>query len=141
MSNNKETLSLIHLAKEYHDNNPYNQVCFFNSFCDLLSSHNTPIFHISQAKFFSGNLLVINDVKSLELCISFPNSHNILYFASSLPWTETDQNYKEWENIFLNNKIKIIAKNKHINDLFSICYKTPVCITERVGYETIEQCI
>lgn len=140
MSNNNETISLIDFAKEYHEYNPYNQVCFFNSFCEVVSSQNVPILHLSQAKFFYGNLLVL-DSDSVELCENFPNIKKILFWAQDIPWEKQLKNYKEWETLFYSTKIEIIAKNQKIYDIFEICYKKPKCIAERLRYETIKQCL
>lgn len=140
MSNNNETISLIDFAKEYHEYNPYNQVCFFNSFCEVVSSQNVPILHLSQAKFFYGNLLVL-DSDSVELCENFPNIKKILFWAQDIPWEKQLKNYKEWERLFYNDKIEIIANNEQIYDIFEICYKKPKCIAERLDYEKIKQCL
>ena len=140
MSNNNETISLIDFAKEYHEYNPYNQVCFFNSFCEVVSSQNVPILHLSQAKFFYGNLLVL-DSDSVELCENFPNIKKILFWAQDIPWEKQLKNYKEWERLFYNDKIEIIANNEQIYDIFEICYKKTKCIAERLDYEKIKQCL
>lgn len=140
LSNNEETLHLVQFAQDYTKNNPYNQICFFNSFCDMVSSPGVPILHLSQAKFFYGNLFVTN-IQDAELCLNFPNIYKILFFASSLPWTEQLKNYRYWENIFLNNKVNIIANNQKIYDIFKLCYKQPICLSERLSYETIQEYI
>lgn len=140
MSNDKITLSLIDFAKEYYLHNPYNQVCFFNSFCEVVAPQNIPILHLSQAKFFYGNLLVLDSV-SLELCGDFPNINKILFWAQNIPWAQQSRNYKEWERLFYNDKIEIIANNEQIYDIFEICYKKPKCIAERLDYEKIKQCL
>lgn len=140
LSNNESSNNLIDLAKNYHDHNPYNHVCLFNSFCEIIETKNVPILHISQAKFFRGNLL-ITDIQSLELCISFPNLNKIVFFASDIPWIEQQKNYKDWENLFYHNRLEIIAKNRDIYDIYSICYKSPRIISERLSYEKIEECL
>lgn len=140
ISNDEETKNLVDLAKIYYGNHPYSQVCFFNSFNEIISSENIPILHLSQAKFFYGNLLV-TDTKSLELCVDFPNIHKIIFYTSGVPWLQEKKHYKEWENIFYRDNLTIIAQNQEISDIFEICYKKPQCFSERLTYETIQKCI
>lgn len=140
MSNDHSTIMLISFAKEYYLKNPYNQVCFFNSFCEVVAPQNIPILHLSQAKFFYGNLLIL-DSESLELCNDFPNIKKILFWAQNIPWEKDLKNYKEWEKLFYNHKTDIIANNQKTYDIFEICYKKPKCIAERLSYEKIKQCL
>lgn len=135
---NENTDNLINLAKQYYNNNPYNQVCFFNSSSNIISTQNIPTLHLSQSKFFYGNLIV-TDISALSLSITFPNINNILFFACDIPWLEKLKSYKDWENLFYHDRLKIIAKNQEIHDIYSICYKTPISISERLDYEKIEK--
>lgn len=138
MSNDNETLNATLFAKEYLSHYSYNQVCFFTGLYESLSSQNIPVLHLSQAKFFYGNLLV-TDIENLQLCLDFPNVHKILFFANDIPWMIQEKNYKDWEDVFYNDKVNIIAKNQMINDIFELCYKTPICISERLSYEDIQE--
>ena len=138
ISNTKETLELINLAKTYYSHHPYDQTCFFNSFSEVINSENIPILHISQAKFFYGNLLT-TDIESLILCHSFPNINKILFWSQNIPWQQDLKNYKDWEKLFYNDKVQILAKNQEIYDIYDICYKKPQGIAERLNYEQIEQ--
>lgn len=140
LSNDEKSNQMASFCQEYLSHHPYNQVCFFNSFCDRLSHDNIPILHLSQAKFFYGNIIV-TDIKDLELCLSFPNLYKILFFCSSIPWENEIRNYKEWENLFYNDKVQILAKNQRIYDLFKLLYKEPVIIMEGLDYEEIQKCL
>jgi hypothetical protein len=99
-----------------------------------------PILHLSHAKFFSGNILVTN-LPSLELSLSFVNVQKILFWTSNLPWAGTSQHYKYWEKIFLDDRVSVIAYNTYINDLYSLCYKNPIIVSERLNYEEIQKCL
>jgi hypothetical protein len=140
LSSDKENINLIQLAHECLDTNPYNQICFFSAGCDIVSNINMPIFHMSHAKFFYGNIIV-TDLQSLELSLSFTNINKILFWCSNIPWQEKNINYKYWETIFLDDRVNIIAKNTQIYDLFEICYKQPITIAERLSYEEIKKCL
>lgn len=140
MQNNKTTTNLIKVAHEYFDNHPYNQVCFFTTNCDIIQNIMMPVLHVGHAKFFSGNILV-TDLQSLELALSFINIYKIIFFATDIPWTTNKKYYKYWENIFLDDRTNIIANNEYLYDLFSICYKKPNIISERLSYEEIAKCL
>lgn len=136
--NDEKTTEIISFCKEYFSNNPYNQVCLFNSFCDRISCDNIPILHLSQAKFFYGQLIV-SDIKDLDLSLSFPNVYKTLFFCSNIPWENEIRNYKEWENIFYNEKVEIVAHNQKIYDLFSLFYKKPITTMQGLKYDKIQQ--
>lgn len=138
--NDEKSSELILLAKNYFDNNPYNQVCFFNCVSDNISNRSIPILHLSQAKFFYGNLLVTH-IKDLNLCCDFPNISKILFATSSAPWESEVRSYKDWEKLFYNEKVNIIAQNQRTYDLFKLCYKEPLTVKERLDYETIQKCL
>lgn len=140
LSNDQRTSEMVGIARKYFDTNPFSQVCFFSSFCDIISHNNIPVLHLSQAKFFYGNLL-ITEIKDLDLCISFPNIYKILFFASNIPWESESRSYKDWESIFYQSNVQIIAKNQKIYDIFSICYKEPLTIIERLDHEKIQECL
>lgn len=138
LSNDSKTLELLNLANDYLNKDPYSQVCFFNCISDNISNRTIPVLHLSQAKFFYGNLLVTN-IKDLDLCYNFTNLNKILFFTDCIPWEKDVRHYKDWEEIFYNTKLEIIAQNKRTYDLFKLCYKEPLTVKERLDYETIQK--
>jgi hypothetical protein len=129
--------SILKTGKSLIDNNPYSQICVFNSYSEVVNNHSVPILHLSQAKFFNGNLIVF-DIPSLILSKSFVNISNIFYYAHDIPWTQHSVPFKYWLNIFDSENLNIIAKNQQIYDIYDICWKKPIGISEDFSYETIK---
>jgi hypothetical protein len=129
--------SILKTAKSLIDNNPYSQICVFNSYSEVVNNHSVPILHLSQAKFFNGNLIVF-DIPSLILVKSFINISNIFYYAHETPWTQHSMPFKYWSDIFDSENLNIIAKNQQIYDIYDICWKKPIGISENFSYETIK---
>lgn len=120
-------------------NNPYNQCVIFNSFCEKIDTSNIPILHLNQAKFFHGNLLVF-DFISILLTRNFPNIKNLYYYAQDLPWeSEPKVSYNELSKILIDTNINIIAKNQYIYEIYDICWKQPIGISEKFDYESLKK--
>ena len=140
LHNDKNTHSILQLAKTVSEYHPYNQVCIFSSSCNTIVDGHVPILHISQSKFFNGNLIVL-DIDGLDITSSFPNIHKRLFFATELPWTKQLKPYRFWEKLFISDNLEIVAKDNVIYDLFEICWKKPICLSEELNYETISKII
>ena len=137
LGNNQENSRTLNTAKKIYENNPYSQVCIFNSYSELIDNKNIPILHISDSKFFHGNLLIF-DIPSLILSKNFPNIQTRFFYAQNVPWTESHENYSYWESIFKHPNLKTIAKNQFINDIYEICWTKPLGISENLDYEDIK---
>jgi hypothetical protein len=98
LQNNSETSDVLNFANKYFEAHPYNQVCIFNSSSTVIGNNTIPIFHLNQAKFFYGNLLVM-DIFSLEISNSFPNIFKRIFFAQDIPWKKEKHPYTKWEKI------------------------------------------
>lgn len=131
---------ILKTAKSLIDNNPYAQICVFNSYSEVVDNHSVPVLHISQAKFFKGNLMVF-DMPSLILSKNFINLSKRFYYAHELPWTKHTQSFKYWSKIFDSEDLNIIAKNQHLYDIYDICWKKPIGISEDFSYETIKSLV
>jgi hypothetical protein len=129
--------SILKTAKSLIDNNPYNQICIFNSYSEVIDNCSVPILHLSQAKFFKGNLIIF-DIPSLILSKSFINVSNRFYYAHEAPWTQHVMSFKYWSDIFNSENLSIIAKNQKLYDIYDICWKKPIGISEDFSYETIK---
>lgn len=125
---------------ELSKNRPFDQIVVFNSYSEILDNHLIPILHLSQSKFFHGNILAL-DLASLQLATKLINAQRIFFYASFIPWAENTQPYSYWSKLFNNPKIEIIAKNNFLYDIYSIIWKTPLLITEDLRYETIKDII
>lgn len=137
LNNDDKANSLLSLAKEIYNNNPYHQTCFFNSYCELISSNDIPVFHLSQCKFFDGNVL-ITDVAGVKLTSKFPNIKKRILYIDHIPWMNQAKHYIYWENLFMDDNLYILCKNQYIYDIFDICWKKPILVTESLTYETIK---
>jgi hypothetical protein len=137
LENTNTSDSILKTAKSLIDNNPYAQVCVFNSYSDVVQNHSVPLLHISQAKFFNGNLIIF-DIPSLILSKNFINVSNRFYYAHETPWTEHTMPFKYWSELFDADNLNIIAKNSYLYDIYDICWKKPIGISEDFSYETIK---
>lgn len=125
------------LSKLISDN-PYSQICIFNSYSDKLHTKNVPILHINQSKFFSGNLLVF-DIVSLYLIQSFPLLNKKYFLAQEAYWTKSYNNYMDWHNIINQDNLDIIASNSYIYDIYDICWRQPKFIMETLNYDNLSK--
>ena len=140
IENNSFFNNLLPSIKQFIDNNPYKQICIFNSYCSMINTSNIPILHIKQAKFFTGDIFVF-DIIGLMLAKDFPNVTNKYWFTNNIPWQDTNLLYSEWEKLFNQPKLNIIAQNQKLFDIFDITWKTPVGIAENVDYESLSKLI
>jgi len=119
---------------------PESHIVLFNSYSDVINSHNVPILHINQGKFFYGRIIVF-DIESLKLALSFVNISEIIYYANTIPWGKTPEKFSYWDNIFNQDNLKIVAANENIYNIFSIGFKTPVSIASEFTYEEFKHII
>jgi hypothetical protein len=120
------------------DNNPYKHICVFNSYSEKLDTYNVPLLHISQAKFFEGNIFVF-DIVALCIIKNFPLIQNKYFFSRDIPWYRSYNNYQEWTNIFNQNNLNIIAQNQEIYDLYEICWQKPIDTMENFEYDKLSK--
>jgi len=140
MENNPMFHGILSCAKEFIDNNPYKQICVFNSYSEKLDSLNVPLLHIKQAKFFYGDMIVFDTI-GLSLVKEFPNIKNIYFFTSSIPWQGHSFFYKEWQNLMDDKRLHIITSSQETYDIFDIAWKKPDGIGDYFNYETLSKFI
>lgn len=136
LSNNQHTENMLRLLHNLAKNRPFNQYVVFNSYSDVIDNLSVPILHVSQSKFFYGNLLVC-DVPSLLLAIKCVNYNNIFFYSMDIPWEQDIRQYSYWHEIFTSNNLHIIAQDQRIYDIFSLTWKTPVATIKDLNYESI----
>lgn len=124
---------------------PYNQYVLFTSYCDNPNLSRIPVLHLQQAKYFRGDLFIF-DSMSIFLTLSFPNIRNRYYYAQDFPWMQSkDTNYKDIKSLLVgeaeSNNLNIISKNKLIDDVYNLCWKPTLGISEKFTYEELTKII
>jgi hypothetical protein len=133
--------NLLQTARQFIDNKPYDQIVVFNSFCDKIDTHSVPILHLNHAKFFNGNLILF-DLASVLLTQSFTNIKKRFLYTKDTPWaTSPTTKYTEWLKLYGSSNLDIIVPNHQLYDIYSICWKQPVGISENFHYEEIKNFI
>lgn len=140
LDNNSIYDHILTVAKEIIDANPYNQICVFNSKNSKIDNMNVPILHISQAKFFYGNLLIF-DTTSLLLAKYFPNIDKVFMYVTDTFWSNNVSSYAYNKSLFQTQNLEFVAQNQELYDLYSICWKQPLKICEELKYDTIKEII
>lgn len=123
------------------NNNPYKQVCVFNSANNRILNSQVPILHLNQAKFFHGNLIIF-DTLSLLFAKNFPNIKNILFYATDIFWNGGSYaRYLEIASLFETKNLEFIVSNQSLFDIYNMCWKKPIGISKDFNYETIKNFI
>lgn len=131
--------SILQTIKEFENNNPYHQTIIFNSHCARINTYNLPILHLSQAQLFYGSL-VIFDLQSIILTKNFPNLTKRVLYANSAPWEKAPQShYKEWNSLYNQPSLDIVTSTQHLYNIYNICWKKPIGISEAFSYETFSK--
>lgn len=131
--------NILQTIKEFEQNNPYNQVVIFNSSCTKINTYNLPILHLSQAQLFYGSL-VIFDLPSIILTKNFPNLTKRILYANSAPWETTPQsNHEEWASLYNQTSLDIVTSTQHLYNIYNICWKQPIGISEAFNYDTFSK--
>lgn len=133
--------TMLKTIKDFETNNPYNQVVIFNSSCNKIDTYNLPILHLSHAQLFYGTL-VIFDLPSIILTKQFPNLTRRILYTNSAPWEKNPQSrYNEWDSLYNQNSLDIVTSNEHLYNIYNICWKKPIGISEVFNYETFSKFI
>ena len=141
LSNHVFFTDLFQTIHEFIEENPFDQIVIFNSFSEITQPLNIPIFHLSHAQFFTGDLFLF-DIISVILTKSFPRANNRYIYAQDAPWkSHRGVAYSEWLDMYDQDNLEIIAKNKDLYDLYHKCWKKPKGISESFKYEEIAQII
>jgi hypothetical protein len=139
--NNPFNTNILNMLSEMSDNNPYKETYVFCSNNDIVLPNNVPVLHLVHAKFFNGDLIIIDTLSAL-MCKNFPNINRLYFYAQDIPWLgQQNTMYSQWMSLFKNNDLHIIAKNQQVYDIFEICCKKPIGISENFNYEEINKLI
>jgi hypothetical protein len=137
LTNIPEHQHIISTTKSFINHRPNDHIVVFNSYSDIINNEMVPILHLSQSKFFYGNLLVF-DIESLRFAINCVNKYSIIYYANDMPWEKSANKFFDWKNLFDTKNLNIIAANQIIYDMFAIGYKQPSAIASEFNYEIFQ---
>lgn len=141
ITNNTTNDVIFKSISNFIKDNPYQQICIFNSSNDRICNELVPIVHLNQAKFFDGNLVVF-DTMSLLFAKNFPNIKTIFMYASDIFWSKNSySSYKNIESIFKLSNLEFIASNQETYDVYQTCWKKPIGICENFNYEKLKKLI
>lgn len=141
MLNDQAYDNILQTIKNIEKNNPYGQTIIFNSYSERIDNYNLPVLHLSQSQFFYGTLFLF-DLPSVILTSKFPNVKNRILYTNSAPWAgNPNSQYQEWKSLYGQESLNIITANKELYDIYNICWKQPIGISERFNYEEISKFI
>jgi hypothetical protein len=139
--NNKTYDSILYTVEQFIKCRPYQQHVVFNSYSEKSNTFNVPIFHLQQAQFFDGKLILF-DIPSVILSNQFPNISKRILFTSDTHWTQTTTvMYEQWRSIYEQENLDIIVTSPVLNDLYSMCWKRPIATVEQFTYEELSKYI
>lgn len=132
---------ILQTIKKFENNNLYGQTLIFNSINERIDTYNLPILHLSQSQFFDG-VLFIFDLPGIIMSREFPNLTKRILYASNMPWHNHPQTrFEEWESLYAQDSLDIITSNQTLYDIYKICWKEPLGISENFNYEELSQLI
>lgn len=133
--------TIFNTIDRFIKNHPYNEFLVFSSVCNKSDTMNVPVLHLSHSKFFNGMLITI-DIPSLIITKKFTNYDKKYFYAFDTPWISMNKTpYLQWRNLLADQNLEIIASNKTIFDIYTICWKKPIGISEGFTYEELRSII
>lgn len=137
--NNKVCEDIVSTIKQIEKRNAYGQTIIFTSYSEKTNTYNLPVLHLSQAQFFTGTLFLF-DLSSVILTSKFPNVKNRILYTNAAPWANNPQtSYEEWSSIYNQENLNILTNSQEMYDIYDICWKKPIGVSERFNYEEIAQ--
>lgn len=132
---------ILQTIKQFEFNHIYDQTIIFNSINDRIDVYNLPVLHLSQAQFFYGTL-VIFDLPGIILTKTFPNLKQRILYATNAPWNNNpNTRFEEWNSLYSQNNLNIVTSNQSLYDIYNICWKKPLGISENFSYEELSKFI
>lgn len=98
------------------------------------------VLELKQAWGFTGPLMVCSEdcVKSL---LNMPSTNDKYFYVWDLEWLYKNHSYEYNNNIYNNDKIKLIARSQSHFDVLKKCWKEPVGIVKDFNYEQLVKVI
>lgn len=141
IDNSPSCNAIFNLAQQIIQNNPYKQICVFNSVNNRINKNMVPVLHLNQAKFFHGNLFVF-DTLSLIFARQFPNIKKILFYTTDYFWSGNSYgDYKDAKELFTTDNLEFISNSEQMCDIYEICWKKPIGISKEFNYDSIKNFI
>lgn len=135
-----QSIDIINNIKKISKITKDKKLVIFNSYNNS-DIYNIPIMHINQCKFFEGDLFVF-DVLGLMLAVSCYKVKNIYYYAYNTPWTmDSNTDFSFWSGIIEDERVKIIAQNQNIYNVYKKIWKTPLSIVGEFSSEELIRAI
>jgi hypothetical protein len=151
MSNNKDlgTFCLTLENNSLHDKicgmldnfikyNADRHIVIFNQLCEKIDTGSVPLLPVSYSKYFHGNILTF-DIASLLIAVECVNVQSVFFYAQNTPWTNSYNNYEDWQYLFGNKKLKIIANNQDTYNIYNMIWNNSIGICEEINYEKFKQ--
>lgn len=136
LKNDEKSYPLCKLISLLIENHRNKQFCIFNQHCDLPNTHKVPLLPISHAKYFIGDLIVL-DFPSLVLTINFPLVKNIYYITNSMPWLTSYSSYSLWKNIFLKKNLNIVATTDDVKNVYNMLWNNCNHKIQEINYDSL----
>ena len=141
LDNNNAYNRYFETIREFINNNPVDQTVIFNSYNERINTNNIPILHLSHAKFFYGNLFLF-ELGAAILSKNFTNINKRYLYVHNAPWLESpSSSYSIWKDVYGSENLEFITANQQIYDLYEICWKKPIGISENFTYEELSKII
>lgn len=140
LENNTFHDKICSLIDGYISNNHQSHIVMFNHICEKIETKQIPLLPISYAKYFKGDLVVF-DIASLLVAVDCININRVYFYAQNMPWINSYNDYSDWEYLFKNDKIKIIANNEHLHNIYNIVWNNSLGVSEDITYDKFSKFI
>jgi hypothetical protein len=132
---------ILQCLKSISIDRPYDQAVIFNSYSEKAETFNLPILHLTQCKFFTGTLFLF-DLPSVILTSTFPNITKRILYIGDIPWLNNPATrHKEWSSLYNQTNLDFIVQTQELYDIYNMCWKKPLTISENFNYEQIKSFI
>lgn len=140
--NSKPTHGILSHIQKLIEIETNKQIVVFSSYVGTAIPNNIPVLHLSEAKYFFGNLFMF-DVSSAILSSSFKNAyHKYLWLGNLIPWAQQPKElYVNYKGIFVDSNINTIVQSQEAYDIYDMCWKSPSYIFKEFNYENVQTII
>lgn len=141
MNNDKVYDNILQTIQQIESKNIFNQTVIFNSYSEKINTYNLPVLHLSQSQFFKGKLFLF-DLPSIILTSKFPNVTQRILYTDSTPWVNSPgTRHSEWQSLYGQQSLDILTDSNELYDIYDICWKKPIGVSQRFSYEEISKFI
>jgi len=141
---NQNSVALLSVVNDICRLRPRDNIVVFSNAPDaIINGNRYYMLHVSQAKFFKGNLFLF-DHKARLLTQTFETPAKQIMYISEIPWgreKSTQALYQNWKNQYGKSNLEFIAQSQETSDLLEICWKKPVKIMPQISAEEFNNVI